>query len=70
MTTDTIPDYVFVKQHHPEAFLKTEQTYAGGKHYTILDPRTSTFLGPTAFTAENAWKWAAERIRRSTELSQ
>lgn len=60
-------DELLVKHTYPEAFVRVEKSWAGAEEFTVRDPRSRKYVGPTAFTAENAWKWAAERLRKAEE---
>lgn len=51
-----------VKAVYLEAKVLHEVTYGRSHHYTCMDPITRESLGPTTFTEDNAWKWAAERL--------
>jgi hypothetical protein len=60
-----VEDYALVKKRYPEAFCKIEKTFnMRCEEFTIFDPETYRFVGPTAFTSANAWHHAAERLRR------
>jgi hypothetical protein len=69
VTTETSAAYSLVKKHFPEAFLKKSVTFNGKcEEYIIFDPESNTFLGPTAFAADSAWHYAAERLRKTEDL--
>jgi hypothetical protein len=67
LTSATAEDYVLVKKRYPEAFLKKSVTYGKCEEYIIFDPDSGRFVGPTAFSPDTAWMWAAERLRRGEE---
>jgi hypothetical protein len=56
-----------VKKVHPEAYLKKFISYGRRNEWTCLD-RCGIALGPTTFSEDDAWRWAAERLER--EASQ
>jgi hypothetical protein len=58
-------DCLRVKAAYPHCFLRTDKRYSGAEEYTVYDPLTAQFVGPTAFTAANAWKYAAQRLERA-----
>lgn len=65
MTTETTEDYVLVKKRYPEAFVRKEKTFnLRCEEFTVYDPDSNRYVGPTAFTADNAWHHAAERLRK------
>jgi hypothetical protein len=51
-----------VKESYPLAVVQPEKTYGGTQLFTCIDPETKQKLGPTAFTEDSAWRYAAERV--------
>lgn len=67
MTEETAEDYVVVKKTYPEALLKVEKTYGRAEEFTVFDPDSGKYVGPTAFSRDTAWRHAAERLRRAEQ---
>jgi hypothetical protein len=66
MTAAELNDYLTVKAAYPNAFLKIDRTREKTEMFTVFDPDSGRFVGPTAFAEENAWKHAAERLERAS----
>jgi hypothetical protein len=67
VTTETAEDYVLVKKTYPEAFVRKCITYNRGEEYTIFDPDSGRYVGPTTFSESAAWHHAAERLRKGEQ---
>jgi hypothetical protein len=66
--TETTEDYVLVKKTYPEAFVKEDKTFnLRCEEFTVFDPDSGRFVGPTAFSRNAAWHHAAERLRRGEQ---
>lgn len=61
-----------VKAVYPAAMVVEEKgaPYGSAVFFTVVDDHLKNKLGPTAFTAENAWEYAAERIRKKKVVGQ
>lgn len=67
MTTETTEDYSLTKKTYPEAFVRKCITYGKCEEYTIFDPDSGRYVGPTTFSESSAWFHAAERLRKGEQ---
>ena len=56
-----------VRAKFPQAYVFSHRTREGGRHFTVRNPETGQNLGPTAFTLENAWRYAAARLMEAAQ---
>jgi hypothetical protein len=67
-TVENLEDYTIVKKAFPESYSKKELTFnLRCEQFTIFDPDSGRYVGPTAFSESAAWHHAAERLRRGEQ---
>lgn len=62
---ENLKNQLAVKAAYPDAYVIPEKSHANGMSYTCFDPQSRLFVGPTAFTPDNAWRWAADRLAKA-----